>query len=152
MVVLNRYLFLLFSLAFLSFSGDIYAQEFGQDLYCTVRNIMRGSIGTLIGLSIAFVGFVLFIIKDDKSYLKWLLVGMAVTAYPGLFESTIDSMGKASSAVQDNKPVAATRAAMYGSCDGRSIAASGDKKANVLVQKDGVTVNANDGATNPPSP
>lgn len=69
--------------------------NYGQDLYCMLHGILIGNLGTLLGLAVAFSGFVLFILNGGGKNVAIIIVGIAITAYPGLHTAFVKGMSLA---------------------------------------------------------
>ncbi|MFT7432774.1 MAG: hypothetical protein ACI9TY_000395 [Alphaproteobacteria bacterium] len=69
------------SLALKSSDVDFFA----ADLYCTIRDVIRGSLGTVIGLIISITGGYSYLMKKSGYGLFFFFAGVALTALPGIF-------------------------------------------------------------------
>ena len=58
----------------------------GGDLLASVLGMVSGSLGTLIGLGIALFGLYMWLIQQSSWGIMVMIGGVAVTAFPGIFE------------------------------------------------------------------
>lgn len=68
-----------------------------DEVYCDVRNLTSGNIGSIVGFGVAFLGFILLLMKGKNSGIVLIIIGISVTAFPGLINSFIEGMSTASS-------------------------------------------------------
>lgn len=93
----------LFVLSFFNASGALAEavtasdSQYGIDLYCLTIDVLTGNLGTLIGLLLAFSGFVMFILNGGSANIVTIVLGIAITAYPGLYQAFLIGMSYAMS-------------------------------------------------------
>jgi hypothetical protein len=58
----------------------------GEELLDSVFGLITGSLGTLIGLGIALFGLYMWLIQQSSWGIMVMIGGVAVTAFPGIFE------------------------------------------------------------------
>jgi hypothetical protein len=58
-------------------------------------------VGTLIGFAFAFAGFVILLMKGSNYGIFMIIVGISVTAFPGLINAFIEGISTASSEAND---------------------------------------------------
>ncbi len=59
----------------------------GDDAMGDIGNLITGNIGTLIGLGIALLGLYTWLVQQSSWGVIMIIGGVAVTAFPGLFNS-----------------------------------------------------------------
>lgn len=62
------------------------AVDAGEDLLTNALGLISGSMGTLIGLGIALFGLYMWLIQQSSWGIMVMIGGVAVTAFPGIFE------------------------------------------------------------------
>ncbi len=93
-----------------------------DEVYCDVRELVTGNVGTLIGFAFAFAGFVILLMKGSNYGIFMIIVGISVTAFPGLINAFIEGISTASSEANDMT---------IGSC------VSGELPAATAITRDG---------------
>ena len=71
-------------------AGDA-GNSIGKDIY----GLITGSMGTLIGLGIALLGLYSWIVKQETWGIMMIIGGVAVTAFPGVFDSMREGFSSA---------------------------------------------------------
>ncbi len=72
-----------------------------DEVYCDIRDLVRGSVGTIIGFLFALGGLVMLLLKGSNYGIVLIIIGISVTAFPGLINSVIVGMSTASSEADD---------------------------------------------------
>lgn len=62
------------------------ADAAGDELMANVLDMMRGSLGTLVGLGIALFGLYMWLIQQSSWGIMVMIGGVALTAFPGIFD------------------------------------------------------------------
>ncbi len=63
-----------------------------DQVYCDVRNLTTGNVGSIIGFGFAFLGLLTLLLKGSNYGIILIIIGIAVTAFPGLLNSFIEGM------------------------------------------------------------
>lgn len=78
-------------------SIDTDSTAAGEELLDTVLGLVTGSMGTLIGLGIALFGLYMWLIQQSSWGIMVMIGGVALTAFPGIFEWMRSGFSDASS-------------------------------------------------------
>ena len=101
---MNKLLLLGLTAIYLMVAGDVLAaeQSLGKEFYCDTVKLITGSIGTMMGLLIALLGLMVFSLSGKVGGIIVMIVGVSVTAFPGIFEGFLSGMSAFTSG-DDNK-------------------------------------------------
>ena len=69
-----------------------------DEVYCDVRDLTTGNLGTMIGFGFAFAGLLMLLLKGSNYGIFMIITGISVTAFPGLINSFIEGMSIAGAA------------------------------------------------------
>lgn len=89
---ISKIMFVAFAALILTMLPDVAAaagtgtQAAGGELLVTVSNLVKGSLGTLIGLGIALFGLYMWLIQQASWGIMVMIGGVALTAFPGIFD------------------------------------------------------------------
>lgn len=115
--------------------------------YCDIRDVIRGSFGTLIGLLVSMTGLYSYLMSRSKYGFFFFIAGVALTGLPGLFDwyfkGAVEAFGDSQIASRkgyhpSNYEEVET---LESWCESTSIAADTNQAAPLSSQKD-VDVNA----------
>lgn len=79
------------------FATEVGAMATMDEVYCDVFYLTTGNIGTIVGFAVAFAGFIFLLLKGSKRGIALIVIGISVTAFPGLLNSFIMGMNNISS-------------------------------------------------------
>ena len=77
---------LVLAVVFVLMSDFVWAAPVGQAETHVLGNIIEGNVGLLLGLAIAMWGFWVWIVKQNTWGFFMMVLGTAITAFPGMFE------------------------------------------------------------------
>lgn len=82
-----------------------YANSIMCEVYTTTYGLITGNVGTMVGLAMGLFGIFLFVsTKSVKAAVIMILLGVSITAWPGLLLSAIDGLNTAFSNLRDGSP------------------------------------------------
>ncbi|MEC9292044.1 MAG: hypothetical protein VX730_06550 [Pseudomonadota bacterium] len=114
-----------------------------DEVYCDLRELVRGSVGTIIGFLFALGGLILLLLKGSNYGIVLIIIGISVTAFPGLINSVIVGISTASSESADISGI--DNATINSACS------SGGEFPSVNTLPDGSRINAITRGTNAPA-
>lgn len=59
----------------------------GGDLFADIQRMMSGNLGTIVGLVLALFGLYTWLVQQASWGLMMIIGGVALTAFPGIFDS-----------------------------------------------------------------